>query len=190
MAYLAAGLLIWIGIHLFPSLLPRQRRRLMERLGLAYQGLFSLAILAGLGLMIHGWRAAEPVFLYAPSPGFRLPAIGLIVIGFILLAAANFPRTRVKRILRHPQLTGVLLWALAHLLLNGDSRSLLLFAGIALWSAVSIFSISRRDGPWHRPEPGPWWHELAIVAAGLAVAALAAYFHAYLSGVALIARGG
>lgn len=187
MTWLGIGLLVWVLVHLFPSLLPRQRQALMQRLGIAYQGLFSLAILAGLGLMIYGWRHAEPAFLYAPSPGFRLPAIGLITLGFILMAAANFPATRVKRVLRHPQLTGVLLWALAHLLLNGDSRSLLLFSAIALWSAVSIFSISRRDGPWIRPEPGPWWHEFAIVAAGLAVAALAFYFHAYLSGVALIA---
>ncbi len=185
MTWLSTGLLIWIAVHLFPSLLPRQRRWLMERLGVAYQGLFSLAILAGLGLMIFGWRHAEPVFLYAPSPGLRLPAIGLIAIGFILMAAANFPATRVKRVLRHPQLTGVLLWALAHLLLNGDSRSLLLFSGLALWSVVSIFSISRRDGPWRRPEPGPWWHEAVIVVAGFAVAGLAAYFHAYLSGVTL-----
>ncbi len=187
MAYLALGLLIWIATHLFPSLLPRPRQWLVERLGIAYQGLFSLVILAGLGLMIYGWRAAEPVLLYAPSPGFRLPAIGLIAVGFILMAAANFPRTRVKRVLRHPQLTGVLLWALAHLLLNGDSRSLVLFAGLALWSALSMFSISRRDGAWIRPEAGPWWHEIAIVVAGLAVAALAAYFHAYLAGVALLA---
>ena len=187
MTALATGLSIWIVVHLLPSLLPRQRRWLMQRLGLGYQGLFSLVILAGLGLMIYGWRHAEPAFVYAPSPGLRPLAIGLIVIGFILLAAANFPATRVKRVLRHPQLTGVLLWALAHLLLNGDSRSLLLFAGLALWSAVSIFSISRREGPWVRPAPGPWWHEAAIVAAGLALAALAAWFHVYLSGVALSA---
>ena len=187
MIWLTTGLLIWISVHLFPSLLVRQRRQMMERLGMAYQGLFSLAILTGLGLIIYGWRHAEPVFLYAPSPGFRLPAIGLIAIGFILMAAANFPATRIKRILRHPQLTGALLWALAHLLLNGDSRSLLLFSGLALWCVVSIFSISRRDGPWRRPEPGPWWHEIAIVVAGLAVTAIAAYFHAYLSGVALLA---
>ena len=187
MTALASGLLLWIAVHLFPSLFPRQRRALMQRLGLAYQGLFSLCIAAGLGLMIYGWRHAEPVFLYAPTPGFRLPAIGLIALGFILLAAANFPATRVKRVLRHPQLTGVLLWALGHLLLNGDSRSLLLFAGLALWSAVSMFSISRRDGRWQRPEPGPWWHEIAIVVAGLGIAALAAYFHVYLGGVALSA---
>ncbi len=187
MAYLALGLLIWIATHLFPSLLPRQRQALIDRLGLAYQGLFALVILGGLGLMIYGWRAAEPILLYAPSPGFRPLAIGLIAVGFILMAAANFPRTRVKRMLRHPQLTGVLLWALAHLLLNGDSRSLLLFAGLALWCGISMFTISRRDGPWVRPEPGPWWHEIAIVVAGLAVAALAAYFHAYLAGVALLA---
>lgn len=187
MAAMATGLLLWVLVHLFPSLLPQTRRRLIDRLGFAYQGLFSLAILAGLGLMIYGWRNAEPAFVYVPSPEFRTPAIGLIAIGFILMAAANFPATRVKRVLRHPQLTGVLLWALAHLLLNGDSRSLLLFSGLALWSAVSIFSISRRDGPWIRPAAGPWWHEIAIVVGGLAVAALAAWFHAYLSGVALLA---
>ena len=189
MTMLGAGLLIWIAVHLFPSVLPETRNKLQTRLGNGpYQGLFALLILAGLLLIVFGWRAAEPNLVYLPPTALRLPASVLTVIGLILMVAASFPGTRIKRFIRHPQLTGVNLWAVAHLLCNGDSRSLLLFGAIGAWTLVSIWSINRRDGAWDKPaSPDGWKAEILIVFIGLAVSALAIYFHQYLAGVALIA---
>ena len=110
----------------------------------------------------------------------------LAVAGIILMVAASFP-TRLKRLIRHPQLTGVLLWAGAHLLLNGDNRSLLVFAVLVIWSVVSMIAINRRDGVWIKPVlTSGWGQEGVMVVAGLAVAAIIVQFHEYLSGVPLI----
>lgn len=187
MTVIAIGLLIWVCVHLFPSLFPAPRERLITRLGSnAYQGLFALCILAGLLLIIFGWRNAQPTQVYLPPAGLRHPAMLLVIIGFILMVAANFPATRFKRIIRHPQLTGVAIWAFAHLLMNGDSRSLLVFAALGLWSLVSMFSINRRDGIWIKPgKSDGWGQDVIILVGGLALSALAFYFHEYLSGVAL-----
>ena len=185
---LGIGLLIWVVVHLFPSVFPAARQSLITRLGnMTYQGVFALCILAGLLLIIFGWRNAVPTQVYTPPVALREPGMLLVVVGFILMAAANFPATRIKRFIRHPQLTGVLLWAIAHLLMNGDSRSLLVFAVIGLWAPVSMLTINHRDGIWTRPDPpAGWTPEIIIVAAGIAVAALAVYFHEYLAGIPLV----
>ncbi|MCG7980300.1 MAG: NnrU family protein [Candidatus Thiodiazotropha endolucinida] len=188
MTLLLIGLTLWAGVHLFPSLLPQVRDGLIKRIGDGpYQGLFALLILTGVVLIVFGWRGTVPTQVYAPPAGLRHAAMLLVVIGFILMAAASFPRTRVKRLIRHPQLTGVLLWALAHLLANGDSRSLLLFSVMAIWTVTSMLLINRRDGDWVKPETTmAWYGELLVVVTGVGVAVLILRFHYHIAGVALI----
>jgi uncharacterized membrane protein len=186
MTLLALGLLIWIGVHLFPSVAPGSRDRLMQRLGNAYMGIFALLILTGLVLIVLGWRSAIPTYFYFPPMGLRHAAMLVVVIGFVLVVAASFP-TRIKRYIRHPQLTGVLLWALAHLSVNGDSRSILLFGAIAAWCLVSMWTINRRDGEWVTPEiTGGWWRDALIPVIGIVLAVLAVKFHRYLAGIPLM----
>ena len=187
MAMLISGLTIWIVVHLFPSVAPASRQQLLTRMGNGpYQAVFSLLLIAGLLLIIFGWRNTVPDQVYTPLVALRHPAMLLVVIGFILMVAASFP-TRIKRVLRHPQLTGVLLWAVAHLLLNGDSRSVLVFGALAVWTVVSMLMINRRDGAWVKPDvSGAWGREFLIVIIGLVISAVAVRFHHYLSGVAII----
>jgi uncharacterized membrane protein len=92
--------------------------------------------------------------------------------------------SNVKRLIRHPQLTGIVTWASAHLLANGDLRSVLLFGGIGLWSAVAMTLISRRDGPWRKPEPVPMLRELRPLVQALVMYALLFFAHPYFTGVA------
>ena len=186
MSMLLAGLLIWISVHLFPSVAPAAKQRLVAKLGSnEYQGIFALCIIVGLLLIIFGWRSTVPMHLYSPPEQLRHPAMLLVVIGLVLIVAANFP-TRLKKFIRHPQLTGVLLWAVAHLLLNGDSRSVIVFGSLACWCLVSMFTINRRDGAWVKPSTThSRSREIVMVIVGLVLAAIAMRFHDYLSGVPL-----
>ncbi len=188
MTMLSVGLFIWVTAHLYPSVLPSNRQLLITRLGSnAYQGVFALFILASLLLIVFGWRTSVPTHLYTPIDLLRLPSILLIIAGFILVVAANFPATRFKSIVRHPQLTGVFIWAIAHIMMNGDSRSVLLFSALAVWCVVSVFSINHRDGTWVKPDKyAGWRQEIIIVIAGIVISALMIYFHEYLSGVQLL----
>ncbi|MES9878706.1 MAG: NnrU family protein [Candidatus Sedimenticola sp. PURPLELP] len=190
MTLIVIGLVFWIGVHLFPSLMPATRSRLIARFGeMPYQGLFALLILFGLACIVFGWRGSEATEIYTPPEAATAPALLLIMLGFILIVAANFPSTRVKRWLRHPQLSGVLLWAVAHLLLNGDNRSVVVFGALAAWTLVSMITINRREGEWEKPEKiMPMATEVTVPVTGVIVMLLFAWLHPYLSGISLMAN--
>lgn len=185
MTLLALGLLLFAGLHLIKSLAPGLRSELQGRLGEnAYKGIFSLLVLASLALVVFGWRSAAPEFVYAPSPALTAPALLLLVLAFLLLVVSSRP-SRLRRVVRHPQLSGVALWGIAHLLLNGDSRALLLFGGMTVWAVAEMLAINRRDGSWVKPPaPGPAADLLNLLIAAVLVA-LVVYLHPWLAGVAV-----
>jgi len=185
MMILVLGLVLWMTVHLFPSVAPAQRQQLIDRLGEnAYKGVFSLLIILSIVLMVLGWRTTLPAYVYLPAAPLALPAMLLVVLGLVLVVAANFP-SRIKKLIRHPQLSGVLLWALAHLMLNGDSRSVMLFSALGAWCVISMLTTNKREGAWIKPEPSGWGTEILIVVIAVLVSALLMHFHSYLSGVPL-----
>lgn len=143
MALLVTGLALWIAAHLFRRLAPDAHAGLMARLGKgAVRGLTAAVIGVGLILIVVGYRSSPYVALYTP-PGWTIHLNNLLMlISVFLFGAANAP-SRVKRYLRNPMLTGVLVWAAAHLLVNGDLAALILFGGMALWAVSSIILIDR-----------------------------------------------
>lgn len=182
MLMLALGLLLFAAVHLVPSLAPGARERWRDRLGTnGYQGVFSLLLLAALALIIVGWRGATPAYLYAPVAGLRGPALALLAFAFLLFTLGKRP-SRLRRLIRHPQLTGVSLWGVAHLLLNGDSRALLLFGGMTVWALVEIIAINRRDGVWIKGAVPGWGGELRSVLVAAVVVAVVIAIHPWLSG--------
>ncbi len=187
MAMLTAGVLLWACAHLFPSLAPEARARLMEKPGeKPYKGMMALILVAAILLMVFGWRSVQPEALYAaPTAGTPMVTTALMLLSFILLGAANAP-SNIKRFLRHPMLTGVIVWAVAHLLANGDNRSAVLFGGLALWAVTAMFTINRRDGEWQKPDPVPLSKDAVLVVIGAVLTAVVAYFHEYLSGVPIV----
>ena len=183
MVWLLLGVLAWSATHLLPSAGVPVRAGLIERLGEdRYKGLFALTILLSIVLMVLGWRSAEPVHLYAPPGWSRLAANVLMVVALVLFAASGLT-TNLKRVLRHPQLTGAATWAGAHLLANGDSRSLVLFGGIGLWAVVAMLLINRRDGAWEKPEPQPMSADLKPLIAGVVAFVVVYLAHPWIAGV-------
>lgn len=186
MSILIGGVLLWSAVHLVPALAPGFRQTLMTRLGTGpWKGLFALAILASLALIVIGWRSTVPEAVYQPPPWGRSAAIGLMIVSVYLFGAAQRPAI-VKRVVRHPQLTGMAVWSIAHLLANGDHRSLVLFGGLGVWAIADIFAINRRDGAWIKPEPPPLWRELLGIVITLLIFGLLAWAHPWFAGVALL----
>ncbi len=188
MAWLILGVLVWSLVHPLRSVAAPTRASLISRLGdNGYQGAFSLVILASIVLMVVGWRSSVPTAVYLPPVWGRSAAIILMLAAFVLFAASALP-TNIKRYVRHPQLTGAVVWAAAHLLSNGDSRSVVLFGAIGLWALIQMPLISRREGAWKKPDPVPLGAEVKVVIAGIVGYIVLLLAHPYLFGVAPITR--
>jgi len=185
MDYLVLGLLLWSFVHFFPALSPATKKAFIWRFGgLAYMAVFALLIVLSLLLMVFGWSSSTPTFLYYLPDFSRLLAALLIALGFILFVASKLP-TNIKQTIRHPQLSGVVLWAVAQLLVNGDSRSLLLFVWLAVWAIVEVVLINKREGQWVKPEQVSWLYDLLCGVIGIIVFIGVVFAHPYLSGIAL-----
>jgi len=185
MTLLAIGMLLFAGLHLIKSLAPSLRAGLQQRFTAnGYRGIFSLLVLGSMVLIVLGWRGAEAQFLYSPPTALRTPALGLLVLAFLLMVVSARP-SRLRRLVRHPQLTGVALWGLAHLLLNGDSRSLLLFGGMLAWAVVEIFAINRRDGVWIKAEAPALGADLINVVVAAIIIGVLVYIHPWIAGVTI-----
>ena len=187
MTLLTLGVLVWAVVHLIPSATPGIKQSLTSKVGdNGFKGIFTLAMVAALALIIFGWRSVEqPDYLYTLPLWTRHLGMLLVLIGFILFVASGQP-SRIKQYLRHPQLTGLIFWSGAHLLMNGDSRSLVLFGGLGLWAILEIVFINRRDGAWVKPEVPPLGQDVKILVIAIIVYAVVAFAHPWLAGIAII----
>jgi uncharacterized membrane protein len=191
MLLLSAGLLLFLGIHTFRVAASGTRDALVKRWGEGtWKGVYSLVSAIGLGLIVYGYSQARlsPIVLWAPPLWTRHLALLLMVPFFMLLAAAYVPGTRLKAAIGHPMVASVKLWALAHLLANGNAADVLLFASFLVWAVIDFISLRRRDRSAGRVYPsGDVSRDLAVVVIGAAVwAVFVFYLHRVLIGVALL----
>lgn len=186
MSLLLIGLLVWSAVHFIPSLAQPVKAKWKGKLGnTGYQATYALVILLSLLMIIFGWRSTTPSLLYATTPLMDPVAKLLMFASIVLFVLSNMP-TRVKQYIRHPQLTAALLWSSAHLLTNGDTRSVVLFGGLGLWAILEVVAINRRDGEWRKPETPTWTREAIGFGVSVVVYFVVVLAHPYLSGVSII----
>jgi uncharacterized membrane protein len=177
MYLLVTGISLWIAIHVLPSLGAGVKQAIVRQTGLIpYRAGFAVIVSAALTLIVLGWRSTPPQPIYLPLPELRPVTIGLSALAIIILCATGRP-SRISRLIRFPQLTGMLLWACAHLLANGDNRSVLLFGGFIAWSVLQMILIKRREPEWIKPGVPGWGTEFLglLVSAGVVLLLIAAH---------------
>lgn len=183
MIVLALGIALWSAVHFLPSVAPGLRDRLIDVIGPGpYRAVFSLDILIALILIVWGYRSAEWVFVYEP-PAWGIHANNALMLLAIYLFGVGGAKGWLATKLRHPMLLGGIVWALAHLLANGDQASILLFGGMALWAAGMIFMINRRVSVWVPPKARGARSEIKLIAITLLIYAVIAFTHWMLLGV-------
>ena len=184
MIWIVLGIGLWSALHFFPSLAPDVRGNLIAKLGVVgYRIAFALGVIGAIALIVMGWQATPPVEIFQPPAWGRGAAALLVLLAFLLFGFAK-AETNVKRFIRHPQLTGVVVWAVGHLLANGESRSVALFGLMGLWALIEMALLSRRDGTWVKPAPAPLTNEIKPVVLGLVIFGVFLFLHPYLFGVA------
>jgi uncharacterized membrane protein len=192
MLLLVLGLLIFIAIHLLPTR-PDLRDGLVARFGEGpYKGLFSVVAAVGLALIVIGHQKVQLTpgknpMLWAPPQWGRHVTYLLMLPVFPLLVAAYLPG-RISAAVRHPMVTAVKFWALAHLFIRGDAASLLLFGGLLAWAVYDRISLKHREAAGRVTlASGAVMNDVIAVVAGLALfAVFVRWGHPWLIGVPLI----
>ena len=180
MTLLILGLLIWTVPHVFKRAMPGAREALAQSAGAGpARGIMALLIAIGLVLIIVGYRRAPFVPVYDP-PGWGIHLNNLMMLVAVFLVGAGKSKGHARSWLRHPMLTGVTVWAVAHLLVNGDQASLLMFGWLGLWAVGSMLLVNAREPVWNRPAPGPVSGDVRLVVIGLVVFAVIVAVHTWL----------
>ncbi len=188
MAWLIAGLLMFMLPHGVRMVADGWRTRTLARVGAGtYKGVYSLVSVVGFALIIYGFGVArqQPVQLWSPPVAMRHVASLLMLLSFILLAAAYVPGNQIKARLHHPMVLSVKTWALAHLLANGNSAHVLLFGVFLAWAVWNFVASRRRDRAQNTVyPPGKTGATVVTVGVGLlAWGVFAFWLHGWLIGV-------
>lgn len=189
MVVLVLGLVLFLGVHSISIFAPNWRAKMVSKSELGWKAVYGLLSLIGLWLIVRGYAAARfsPQVLYIPPFWLRHIVFLLMLPVFILALAPYFPGA-IKAKVRHPLLLATIIWASAHLLVNGMVADVLLFGGFLLWAIVDWLSFL-----WRSVRPLPIMLKpsgrndlIAIVlGVGLYVAFLL-YLHTHLIGIALV----
>lgn len=148
MALMILGLVIFLGVHSTRIVADGWRTAMIARMGpLPWKALYTLLSIVGFVLIVWGFGLArqQPVQLWMPPRGMRHLAALLTLIAFVLLAATYVPRNAIKARLHHPMVLSVKVWALAHLLANGNIAHVVLFGSFLVWAALSFRAARARD---------------------------------------------
>ncbi len=188
---LILGLLLFFAVHLLPTS-PSLRHGLAERFGEpAYKIAFSVLSFVAFALIVFGYHKLQvmpgknPV-LWDPPSWTRHIAFLLMLPAMILLVAAFVP-SRIRTAAKHPMLAAIKFWALAHLLVNGDLGSLVLFGSFLAFAVYDRISVKRRPGAGPPPNPPGALNDVLVVAGGLALYAFMMFWgHGALIGVPIV----
>jgi len=177
MFLLIVGLIIWTIAHLLRSFAKDFRQSLQDKFGNGSKGIIALAIVASLVLMIIGYRGADVKLLWvAPVWMIYVNNILMILALYVYFTTATKPGTAFfMGSLKNPQLTGFKIWAVAHLLVNGDLASVVLFGGLLCWAVVEVIASKRTVSLVNRdkaPISSPWVHLVLVAAMFILIVAL------------------
>jgi uncharacterized membrane protein len=172
---LILGVALWWAAHLFKRVAPERR----AAMGDPGKGLVALLLVGSIVLMVLGYRATPYVELWAYQP-FFVHINNLLMLVAIFLFSPAPKRGKLTAGLRHPQLTAFKTWAVAHLLVNGDVASVVLFGGLLAWAVMSVIVINRSAPDWTRRDGGSLAMDGVFLAGSAVLLVVIGYIHSWL----------
>src|ERR1700676_1403701 len=181
------GLVLFLGVHTLTTQREVRARVIASTGEGAYKIGYALASVAGLALIVWGfphYRAPGWSDVWSPPRALKHVTVALMLPAVILVVAA-YIRGRIYTAVKHPMLTGVKLWAAAHLIANGDLGGIILFGSFLAWAVFDRISLKRRADAGAPPIPvGGVGNDLIAVAVGIvAYLALGFAFHPVVIGI-------
>ena len=179
MTLLITGLFIWTIAHFFKRFAPAQRGALQEKMGDASKGVIAVLLVVSIVLMVIGYRGAEMNFLWGHSAA-TTGINNLLMLAAVALLGLGSSKSRLRKKMRHPMLTGVVVWAASHLLVNGDTASIVLFGGLAIWALAQMVIINRAVPDYTPYEGGSAAGDVKLLVISLVIYGIIAGIHTWL----------
>ena len=148
MTWLILGLVLFLGAHSTRIFADPWRTHTISAWGdKPFKGVITVLSLLGFYGLIVGYAEVrlQPVFIWQPPIATRHISVLLMLFASILLVAAYIPANHFKVRLGHPMVLSVKVWALAHLLSNGNLADIILFGAFLAWSVMDFKSARARD---------------------------------------------
>jgi uncharacterized membrane protein len=180
MLLLALAALLWVVIHIGIAG-TAVRASLVGRLGEAgFRIGYSIASFAAIGLLVNAWQAADTTPLWFAPTWLRWLLALLLLPAFMLFVASVWGRNPtavgggelpaephgIQRVTRHPMLWSFAIWAVAHMLGNGDSAALLFFGAFAVTALAGMPSIDAKLAARHPESWKPFARRTSILPFG------------------------
>jgi uncharacterized membrane protein len=181
------GLVLFLGVHTLTTQRELRARTIASIGEGGYKVGYALASIIGLALIVWGfaqYRATGMIDVWYPPKALKHLTEALMLPAVILVVAA-YIRGRIYTAVKHPMLSGVKLWAAAHLLANGDLGGIILFGSFLGWAVFDRISLKHRTDAGAPPIPvgGPANDVIAVVVGIVAYLALGFAFHPVVIGV-------
>ncbi len=186
------GLVLFFANHLVRVIAPGFRQSLVDSFGLTLWRIgYSIVSLVALALLVYGFdlSRAETGILYNPPAFMSHIVLTLMLVATIIFVSGFLPAGYIRAKTKHPIILSIKIWALAHLLVNGETNSVLLFGAFLAWGVILRISVKRRvaAGEVALPVFKSAIYDLASVVIGVAVyAAIVFRLHEWIIGVAPI----
>lgn len=174
-AILILGIALWWGAHLFKRVAPARRAAMGDK----GKGVVALAILASIVLMVIGYRMTDVINVWYP-PSYLVHVNNLLMLLAIWMMSPAGTKGKLLHKMRHPQLAGFRAWAAAHLLVNGDLASIVLFGGLFLWGIVEVAVINKAEPDWTPGEEGTLSKDAMFLVASVVLLGVIGYIHGWL----------
>jgi len=178
MIWLILGVALWWGAHGFKRWAPGLRAKMGEPAKAAV----AVTLVVSIVLMVIGYQNAEGAVFWGRSTALTGINNLLMLVAFYVFgaSAAKGAKVWLGTKLRHPQLTGFAIWAVAHLLVNGDVPSFILFGGLLAWALATMATINAAEGPWTPPPRAPVKKEATLVVVTVVLFAITSAIHIWL----------
>ena len=175
MTLLVIGVVLWIAAHFFKRIMPEARAKMGEK----GRSVIMVVLVISIVMMVVGYRSSDHIQIYnTPSWGIHINNL-LMVIAVILMGLSN-STSRFRGLMRHPMLAGVGTFSIAHLLVNGDLASVILFGGLFVWALLQGLLINLAEPDWTKPEPGDLKGDIKLLVISAVILLVASFIHNWL----------
>ena len=173
MILLILGLALFLGMHSAQIFASSPRAAAIERFGkLGWMAAYSLISALGLFLIVIGYGNARenPAIVYE-TYGSAIPISHILMaIAMVLIVATYLPMSSIKKSVGgHPMLAAVILWAIAHLVVNGTYAGVVLFGSFLVWAIIDRIAVMFRTAPATRANEPDVIYDITAIIIGLGI---------------------